>query len=129
MVLYKSVNGKRVKLTAREVTEYNKQQVAAALITKTQVNVECKRRIFKLLLVKDDQSSNEKQSNLLAEYMVFQDILIDGGTLTTEQTTRRAYIKAGNELLKDIITASNVLTAMDVIPDDYTDDKHWPEGS
>lgn len=112
-----------------EDTGYRSGTKPAPVIATDMVNVEAKRRIYNLVKAKDEQSSNENQRNLLAEYSALQDVLLDGGTLTTAQKDRRKRIKDGNELLKAIVAASNVLTAMDKIPTAYKNNSYWPEGS
>lgn len=111
--------------------QFNKTGLVAGVkpplvVTSDMVNAEAKSRIYRVVKAKNEQDSNERQANLLAEYMEFQDILIDDGTLSPEQIERRLFIKKGNELLKAIVTSSNVLNSMDIIPTDYKDQKYWP---
>lgn len=111
--------------------QFNKTGLVAGVnpplvVTSDMVNAEAKSRIYRVVKAKNEQDSNERQANLLAEYMEFQDILIDGGTLSKDQVERRLFIKKGNELLKAIVTSSNVLNSMDIIPTDYKDQKYWP---
>ena len=128
--LHKQVNGVKVQLSPSEVAAYEAQQVAAALVTKAQVNAEAKRRIWSLIGAYDDQSSNEKQNNLLVEVATYTNlVLIEGVTLSIEQDNRLNTIKAGNLLIGAIRDASNVLNNMDIIPVNFTDNKYWPVGS
>lgn len=129
MAQTKTINGKRATLTVEEIAEFAITQAEASIVTKEQVNAEAKRRIYNLVKATGEQSSNERQRNLLAEYSELQDVLIDGGTLTATQKDRRKTIQDGNKMLSAIVLASNVMNAKAKIPKTYASANYWPEGS
>lgn len=49
----------------------------------------------------------EKENLLHAEYSELQDIMLEGGALTTEQATYKAALKAQFNAMRDIINMSN----------------------
>ena len=90
------------------------------VVTTEMVNAEAQRLIYEIAPV-------WVQANLTARGVEF---LHKGEENWTEADKKEAL--AGFALfdqIKAIRAASNVLTALDVIPNDYAKDKHWPEGS
>ena len=125
MALTYREGGKRIEMSPEQEAATRARWAEAETTTKEMINDEAKRRIYLILSVPDEQSSVIKQANLRTEYARLQDVVIDGGKLTREQTARRDEIRLGSAALDAIVDASNKITAMSPTPTDYTNDKYW----
>jgi len=100
----------RVKMTPDEVAEF------VTPITVDQVNTEAQRRIY-------DVMPQYKQANLTARAAILAAKGSENWT-EDEQTEWDAGL-ASYEVIETLRGCSNVLNAMEPIPQDYSDDKWW----
>lgn len=118
MTLYKNVNGERVAMTADEEQAIRDEWSAPPPPpTENDVKAESMRRIL-------STAPEWKQRNLIAQAA----ILAKKGEANWTSAEQTAW-NAGEAIWTQIAairTASDVLEAIDQIPSDYTDDKHWP---
>lgn len=93
--------------------------------TADNVRAEAARRMVQVLGARDIKHMEIILSNGLRETARLQQILIDGGELTSEQQTRKALLEGADAAIETIRTKSNTLEAMDPVPVDYADNKWW----
>lgn len=97
-----------------------------ALMLVGAVKAEAQRRIIALTGKSNLQDCMIKQFNALMRAGQLTDKRVSGGTLTAEEETEAAVLRAMADRIKAIRAASDVIEAMSPIPVDYNADKWWP---
>lgn len=90
----------------------------------TRIKAEAQRRIIALTGQPDLISSMIKQSNSNMRATELNDKRISGLTLSSEEEQEAAALRNLARSIKAIREASNTLEG--ALPEDYTDDRHWP---
>ena len=107
-------NGVKV---VRDLTE---DEIVSTAPTVDDVKAEAGRRILAVY-------ADWKQRNMTMRATELQEIRIGGGTLTAQEETERLALIAASDWVKSVRVASDVIEAMDPIPNDFRNDSFWPE--
>lgn len=95
------------------------------IITIEQVQEETARRLYAMVNATDSDHFDRIQADGVLSALVLQEKLNNNETLTAEEEADRARFHAFKANKDALINAGKALQALNPIPTDYTDDKHW----
>lgn len=111
-MLTKMVNGEEAILSPEEEAAIEAERAANAIEQAESrrvigIKTEARSRIIKQIPGGTMDNYLEKENLFHAEYSELQDVLLEGGLLTTEQAAYKAELKAMFNVMRDIILMSN----------------------
>lgn len=99
------------------------------VILPEQVSAECARRLCAIFGARDKAHLDQITTQATQEATRLLSDRITAGAWTDAQASRAAALQAAHDLMVAHGAASAALRALDPIPPDYADNRHWPAAS